>query len=195
MESENSESFLHNMEKINNSQTRTFASFELAEEHYLTAQQQLLNVSGWNALTDSSAGQYKLLNAKGDIKVGYADEGDLIVIANFVNQKAGDKFLLIERKISKIHQHSRSLALMTRQVELKKQGNVITYSADNSNTYTLLIQLTDKTVTVGIVEKHLELTDRLDEGFYEKVIHKLKSVFIPDDNDNHWDKLIRALLK
>ncbi len=172
---------------------RSFQTYAQAEERYFLSMHRLLSVGGWNALTGRLPGFYKLYNQQGEVKVGNAEEGDFIVVSNFTNQQVGDSYYHIEKKIAKLHEQNKSIALITRPVELNRKGPAVSFTTTGTNTITIVLQLNDKKVSMAVFEKDQANNIPADESFYEKVLHKLQEVFNADD-DSHWAKLVKGIL-
>jgi hypothetical protein len=174
--------------------TRTFDSHEQAEQLYLSALQRLLNVNGWNALTGSDSDQYQLLSSLATPKEGNAQEGDFIKI------KAGDagngetEVLRVERVITKLLDHNRSVSLLTRPVRITRLSDRIEYVVGHKTDYTFVVQLQEVVVSSGIYVKDESPVE--DQGIYNKITHSLKALFAWTPlYKTKWHALMEGILK
>jgi hypothetical protein len=175
---------------------RNFETFEQAEQLYLSALQRLVNVNGWNALTGAASDQYQLLNLSARPKTAFAEEGDFVRV-KLADAKPDDddEVLRIDRVITKLLGHNRSVSLVTKAVRIKRFPDSIQYVTGSNTTYTFVLQLDNNIVSAGIYVKD-ESAEQDNSGLYDKLTHALKELFAwTPPFKTQWHALIEALLK
>jgi hypothetical protein len=174
--------------------TRTFASSQQAEQLYLSALQRLLNVNGWNALAGADTDQYQLLSSLGTPKEGSALEGDFIKAKAENDSNVEGEVLRIERIITKLLDHNRSITLMTKPVHIKRLPDRLEYVVAHSTTYTFIVQLQETVVTSGIYVK--DESPKEEEGIYNQISNSVKALFAWTPLfKTKWHALMEGLIK
>ncbi|HLP51001.1 MAG TPA: hypothetical protein VK154_08980 [Chitinophagales bacterium] len=179
---------------------RSFKTFEEAEPFYFNAMQWLLDVNGWTALTGASGGTYHLFTALGLPKLTSVEEYDFIRYSrlNLRGEPEGEQWYRVERIITKMHGHDRSIALLLRPTNVTRRGTAITYSFVTEEHHTLILQLNHTEVIAGMYTKDTERAQTnisSGTGVYSKIRHALRDVFAWTSKKNEWDVFITSIIQ
>lgn len=190
---------LPDIEKSKIEKMRSFETFEEAEPFYFNAMQWLLDVNGWTALTGAAGGTYHLFTAQGLPKLTTVEEYDFIrhTRLNQKGQAEGEQWYRVERIVTKMHGHTRSIALLIRPTTVSKQGIAITYSFATEEHHTLLLQLNHRDVIAGIYTQGKERDNKdtpSGTGVYSKIRHALRDVFARTSTKNEWEIFIESMM-
>jgi len=140
------------MEEIEIVRDRSFKSFEEAEPFYLTAMQRLKDVNNWNILMKAPHERFSLLGSDAKPKLGHTEEGDFICIKfeDKNDQNQGEDVLHVERIVTKLLGHKRSIAITTIPVRLIITPNSTERVVYSEVSYTFVVQVDETLLTAGL---------------------------------------------
>ncbi len=176
----------------------TFKTFEEAEQCYLRAMQRLEDVYSWNQLAELSPERFSLLGSDAKVKYTSMEEKDFICIkfTERNEQSNGEDVLHVERIVTRLLGHKRSISVTTIPVRLIITTNSIERVIYNEVSYTFVVQLDETLVTAALYIRNENPEKKYHSTPYNKVLGSLKALFGSDiPFKKEWSTLLESLLK